>query len=251
MSLMDTLEYRWNIFMRVFRYTLGIWLIALVWIGINTASPLAEINEIEIIRYYFLTALLYSAYNFHTDYIEEDIRLGYISRFLVKPVSAFWFYFIHQATIAFFETFLKVIVMLPILLYFVKDVPWSPVHVLLFVLLFPFVFLMMFSMYFGLSTLAFWFQTVESLRMSVMFVFRFLSGTFIPLALMPQMFLTISRYLPFGYVAFFPVQLIEGKMNDKEIFIFFLVLGGWTLLFHLFQHFIWEKAVHSYESTGI
>ncbi len=250
-SLQDILTYRFDLIMRTFRYAMNIVLISFVWLAIARETTMTSINTQDIVRYYFFTAILYGLSNFHTDNIEEDIRLGAISKYLVKPINAFWLYFIYQGTTALLETVIKMTVMVPLLFVLGFSFGIDLLHLLGFSISLPIIFFGMFSLYFGLSCLAFWFQAVESIRISIMFCFRFLSGIFVPLIFMPPGFLSISRWLPFQNLAFQPVEFLQGKLSTTDSIAFFVSLVVWTALFFLFQNFIWRKATHSYESTGI
>jgi ABC-2 type transport system permease protein len=236
--------------MRTFRYALNILLISCVWLAASAESHSA-IDTHQIISYYFLAAILYSLSNFHTDYVEEDIRLGYISKFLVKPIDPFWYYCIFQGSTALLETLLKLVVMVPLLWIIGLHVDFSLTHVTLFAISLPFIFFTMFSIYFAISGTAFWFHSVESIRMSVLFSFRFLSGMFVPLFFLPAWFLQISQWLPFASVAYAPIQLLQGNLTTQQTFVFFTNLLCWGALFFCVQKYIWRKATRNYESTGI
>src|SRR5258708_23909508 len=129
---------------RAFRYALNIILISYVWLAAATESHSA-IDANQIISYYFFTAMLYSLSNFHTDYIEEDIRLGYISKFFVKPIQPFWYYFIFQGSTALLETALKVVVMFPLMWLLGLKVSFTIINVILFFVSLPLIFFCMFS----------------------------------------------------------------------------------------------------------
>jgi ABC-2 type transport system permease protein len=251
MSLLDAIEYRADLLLRASRYALNIILISMVWIAISKSGASLGLSSTELIRYYFITAMLYSLSNFHTEYVEQDVRLGHISKYFVKPISIYWYYFLYQASIAFIESLLKVIVLLPVLYFMHIALSFSLVNIALFLLTMPLIFMTMFSLYFGISGMTFWFQAVDALRMSVMFLFRFTSGIFVPLLFLPLVFQELSKWLPFGYMAFFPIQLLEGHLSPIEVIRLFSTLGIWLVIFFLFQKIIWHKATHSYESTGI
>jgi ABC-2 type transport system permease protein len=246
----DAFNYRSELITRAFRYALNIILISYVWLAAAAESH-STINANQIISYYFFTAMLYSLSNFHTDYVEEDIRLGYISKFLVKPIAPFWYYCIYQGSTALLETILKVAIMFPLMWLLGLNLALSWMNLILFFLSLPLIFFCMFSLYFAISGTAFWFQAVDSIRMSIMFCFRFLSGIFVPLFFLPAWFLQVSQWLPFASVAYFPVQLLQGNLSSQQVAIFFLNLGSWATVFFFLQTIVWKKATHSYESTGI
>ena len=226
-------------------------LLALLWLAVAHETPAAHIQPQAILNYYIFAAILYGLSNFHTDNIEEDIRLGNISKFLVKPISPFWYYAINMATEAFAEFVTKIVVMIPIAMALGLQLQIDLSHTLLFLIYVPIIFFGMFTLYFTLSTLAFWIQAVDSLRMSVMFVFRFLSGVFVSVSFMPQWYQNISMYLPFQQVAFSPIQIITNQMSLENGVVNLGILILWMSVFGAGCHLLWQRATHSYEANGI
>jgi len=250
-SLQDLLEYRFDFLLRTVRYTTSILMLAFLWLAVAHESTSSNIDPKNIISYYLFSAMIYGLSNFHTDHIEEDVRLGYISKYLVKPVSPFWMYFFNMFAQTLAEVLVKIVLFIPAALLLGYVTFLSPVQFLLCVIMGTLVFFAMFCLYFGLSGLAFWFQYVDSIRMCVMFTFRFLSGIFISVSFFPSWYQFISRFLPFEYMAYIPIQMMQGNLDIRQSLQAICMLVGWTFLFYFFQYFIWQKATHSYESTGI
>ncbi len=250
LSLLQLLEYRLDLFLGTFRYAASIMLLALLWMAVAKEST-AFIDTRYLLQYYVAAAILYGLSNFHLDEVEEDIRLGYISKYLVKPISPFLFYFINSGTKTFAEVVIKAFVMIPIAALLGVSFGTSLANLFIFFCFMPVIFFGMFSLYLVATSLAFWFTSVDSIRLSIMFVFRFLSGIFIPILFMPEWFQYISRWLPFTPVAFTPIQVLLNKLDFSQSLLAFGVLLFWSLLFFALQQFLWRKATHSYEATGI
>jgi ABC-type uncharacterized transport system permease subunit len=116
---------------------MGVLFLALVWIAIAHESPTSHIDINFLVTYYVFAACIYSVSNYHLDYVEEDIRLGYISKYLVKPLSPFWYYFIRQGTLTLVEVILKLITLVPLLLLLGYTFTFSFLNCLLFLLFLP------------------------------------------------------------------------------------------------------------------
>ncbi len=237
--------------MRTFRYTASIVLLVFLWLAVAKESTFTFIDPRKIVTYYLFSAIIYGLSNFHTLQVEEDIRLGYISKYLVKPISPYGTYFLSLFAQAFAEVVIKLALLIPIALFLGYHFAISPLELLLCVLMLFIIFFAMFSLYYGFSGLAFWFQAVDSMRMCVMFLFRFLSGIFVSLTFFPSWYQQISHFLPFEYMAFVPIQMLQGNLNLIDSLKALGVVSFWAIIFFSFQHFIWEKATHSYEATGI
>jgi ABC-2 type transport system permease protein len=247
--MQDVFEYRWEAIMRSSKYALNILLMALVWMAVGQAGGQLGMSTKELTIYYIAAALLYSFSNFHLSYVESDIRLGYISKYLLKPLSAHSFYFFKQWSDALFEFIFKSAVFLPIALRLGWTItPW---RLGLFLLFLPVIFYTAFTIFFCLSILTFWLSRSDSIRMSVMFLGRFLSGLFIPIAFLPPGLAERLRWLPFPHYAATPIQLLLDTISPLAALESLVILLNWALVFSVLRKYLWHKAVHAYESTGL
>jgi ABC-type uncharacterized transport system permease subunit len=169
LSLADILEYRVDNIIRIGRYVLTISFALFLWMAIGNETTITEINIQELIGYYVAAMIIYGTSNYHLDYIERDIRLGYMSKYLTKPVSAFWYYFAHQATVALYDIIVKSILFLPFIAFTSIFSITTVLKLSIVSLLLAVTFATTFSLYYCFSSLAFWFQQVDSLRMTLLF----------------------------------------------------------------------------------
>jgi ABC-2 type transport system permease protein len=248
-SVLDALEYRLDFFLHTFKYAFTISLMAGVWLAVAREKTLVGFSNQEIIIYYLTAAVIYNASNFHPEYVEADIKQGFITKLLIKPVSAFWYYFSHQSASLCIETLFKLAVFLAVIP--LLQISFTPHHVWLVLLYFPMIFLFCFSLFFCIATFTFWFHDVWSFRFCVMFMTRMLSGMLIPLVFFPVWYQSVSFYLPFQHLAFTPIQILLNKINITQGLQGLGILGLWTLGMFLVQKLVWHKASQSYEGTGI
>ena len=79
---------------------------------------------------------------------------------------------------------------------------------------------------------------------------RFLSGSFIPLALFPDWLKDISAILPFRFLYSLPIEILIGELPVSEIINNFGILGIWlAVLFGLFL-LLFKRAVNSFVVQG-
>ncbi|HYD35303.1 MAG TPA: ABC-2 family transporter protein [Vitreimonas sp.] len=251
LSLLDILEYRVDNILRLFRYVIMVTFVMMLWIAVSKETTQLNTTANELVIYYLFSAIVYGLSNYHLDYVEEDIRLGHISKFLLKPISPFWYYFFHEAATALFDITIKSLVLIPLLWFLGYTFQVSWLSLSLFLIYLPLIFYTTFSIYFGLSTLGFWLTQVESIRMSVLFIGRYLSGIFIPALFFPDFFQKILWWLPFSHYAFTPIQIIKNQLSFPDGLRGLGILITWMLVFTIFRVIIWRLATHSYESTGI
>jgi ABC-2 type transport system permease protein len=64
---------------------------------------------------------------------------------------------------------------------------------------------------------------------AVQFPMMFLSGTFFPIALMPQALQTVARFLPLTYLSDALRQVMVGGVAYAPLWVCVAVLAGWTV----------------------
>ncbi len=237
--------------MQTGKYAAMIVLMSLVWLAVARENPHLPLNQTQIISYFFLAAMLYSLSNFHTYYIEDDIKLGFLSKFLLRPISAFWYYFTFQAGHALTETVIKALAMLPLLYAFGITLPLSITRLSLVLLYLPVIFSFAFTLFTIISTLTFWITESWAIRWTSNILFRFLAGIFVPITFFSSFWQNILWWLPFGHLANTPIQMLVGAFSIRQGIEGFLILTGWLLVAYLTQVWLWKKGLHSYEGTGI
>ena len=72
----------------------------------------------------------------------------------------------------------------------------------------------------------------------------------IPLQFLPPALITFSLYLPFRYLAYFPVSIIMDEPNTTELVIGMLSVTLWLALMFIINRLIWKKGLSQFEATG-
>lgn len=250
-SIQDVFEYRVDFFIHTFKYAFMVIMAALVWVAVAKASPNATFSINETIQYFFFAAIVYSLSNFHTFYIEDDIKLGYLSKYLVKPLSAFWFYWSVQAGKAAVETALKLVVMAPLLWLIGYGLSINPLHAVIFMLYLPLMFSFAFNQFALISGLTFWLEEAWALRWSFTILFRFLAGLLVPLAYLPNWTQAILAWTPYPYLAYVPIRLLQNELSWQAGTQGLFVLLGWAIAVAMLRNWLWQLGYRKYESTGV
>lgn len=251
LSILDIFEYRFDFLMHTAKYAFMVLMMSLVWLAVQNAQGLPTTTPQDIIVYFVLAAILYSLSNFHTFYIEEDIKLGYLSKFLIRPVSFFYYYLVYQLGHAVTETALKLLVLGVALGLFGLSFPLTATTVGLFLLFIPVIYWCSFNILSIISLLTFWLTEAWALRWGFTIIFRFLSGMLVPISFFPVFWQQISYYLPFQHLAYTPIQILQNKVALGAGLHAFAVLLIWAVVLHLTREWIWQRGLKSYEGTGI
>lgn len=247
----DLFQYKFDFFLHTVKYSLMVLMMSVVWLQVEKDGNVGLLSSQETISYFLMSAMLYTLSNFHPVYIEEDIRLGYLSKFLVKPMSPTIYYFCFEFSRVLIETLIKIVVFLSILfaLHLLPNLTWFQIAVLL--LYSPLVYTFAFEWLTLISLLAFWITEAYAVRWAVTIFTRLLSGVLVPLVYFPAAVQTLLFFLPFQHLAFSPIQFMLGKTSLFTLGLGTLVLLFWTLVLGIFRQLVWKFGLNNYEGTGI
>lgn len=250
LGLQNEQTYRIDLFMRIFKYAFSIIFLSVVWIAVGrSAQGVTQLQPAQLVSYYLASATLFGLSNFHIWFVEEDIKLGGLSKLLIKPVSPFWMYFCQQASATSLELLVKAIVFIPVIMWLGGGVVPAP-NLILFLAYLPIVFYCSFSYLFALSTLSFWLTEVYALRWGWFGILRFISGVWVPLSLFPEAWQRVSFYLPFAHLVYTPAQLLRGAIDIQFALQGLGVLLAWSIFFTWLRTWLWQRGLLAYEGTG-
>lgn len=183
--------------------------------------------------------------------IGDEIKEGRISSYLIKPINytGWWFstFFAERG----FEFLVRLTMLILFFFLFPKMVVFQGID--RFLLLLGFIFIsLIFNFIFNIliACLAFWFTDVRIIRSAIMMIIDFLAGATIPLDVMPGLLRKISNFLPFQFVAYFPIKLYQGALSMNQIVIGVGLLLFWIVILSLIFNYVWLKGVKHYEAVG-
>lgn len=187
------------------------------------------------------------------NHIALEIYEGTLNRYLIYPVSFFGYKYtthIAQSSIFSFQFIMAVIVYL---LWF--GVPegvnlhWKGMlmgggAVLTGTVLF-------FFLVASLEMVAFWADHVWSLLVMLRFILYFTGGGMIPLSLFPELLQKIVFYLPFPYLASFPIRCFIGRVTIDEYLLSIGIMAAWIVITAIIAAFVWRAGLKRYSGIGI
>ncbi len=101
-----------------------------------------------------------------------------------------------------------------------------------------------------LGILTFRFEEISTFLMIKQNILALVSGSVIPLALLPEMVVKCMQALPFYYTAYLPSMLLMGKNGEEAVRGVFIMLG-WNLGIRLLEKIVYEKYRVKYDGAGI
>jgi ABC-2 type transport system permease protein len=237
----------------IFSQLISLTVFVFLWKSIySEGNQIGSYNLEALVTYYILSAMLgFVIQNVDVAWrVGDEIRLGNVTNFILKPVSYFWSTFWLVAGKSFFNLIVILIILLPVaffnqnylekvvdltkLTFFVISVGFSfTTHILIFYII-------------GLFT--FWMGNARGLNFLVRMVMFFLAGNMIPLDVLPQTLININNYLPFRFIAWFPIAIWNGKINP-EFSVFFPAIV-WLAILGIVAFFMYKKGSQQYEGYG-
>lgn len=247
----EILEYRFNFIIHVLKYALSVSLMALVWLAVQAETNVEGLTPEFTVRYFLFAAILYGLSNFHTWYIEEDIKQGRLSKYLTKPYNYYRFGFTNQLTYTSIDLVIKLIIIIPLLNLLRFSFSPNTTQIIFFTVFIPFIYIFTFLTQFTIANLSFWLKDAYSIRWVSLSISRFLAGVIVPLNLLPEKLTKITFFLPFQHLVYTPIQIIQGNITVQRAGMGLLILLLWIIIAWIIKEKVWQKGVHSYEAIGI
>jgi ABC-2 type transport system permease protein len=136
------------------------------------------------------------------------------------------------------------------LIVFGIDLPASPGAALGFVISLMGALFLIFSLDFLTGLLGFWTSSVWGLGYAKIAVVDILAGTIIPLTLFPEWLRRIVLILPFKGMAYTPLAIYVGEIEDSAIWTNILGQFAWGLGLVLLTRLLWLRARRRIEIQG-
>lgn len=183
--------------------------------------------------------------------LETEIREGSFSNRILKP-----FHPIHSSiaenivykglfVVALIPAWVVLAIFIPVLRVNMTGSQW----VLFFIaLILAAAIRFIYSYVFGL--LGFWTNKVTALYITLEAVSLFISGRIAPFSLLPPVIRQISIFLPYRYIIGFPVEVVTGAVQGKDILYGFTGSILWVVLFILIFQFLWNAGLKKNQAVG-
>jgi ABC-2 type transport system permease protein len=230
---------------------LGLW----VWLAVQKGNPALSYNRSEII-FYFLAVAICSSFTtaWAAYFINDDIKKGNFSKFLVKPYSVLEQSLMNNIVEKIFKLSVIAVALFSFAIFFIATDQFTlPVHIgylplSLIALIMALLMVNFLDVSMGLA--GFWMDDIDFVTGTFFTADALLSGKVVPITFLPNFLQQIGFFLPFRYTVSFPIELLLGKLTQGEIIAGFIVLFFWTIFFWNLQKFLYKKGAAKYSSYG-
>lgn len=181
----------------------------------------------------------------------RTIRDGEIARELTRPLNYRSTQLAAAAGMSVVEGLISLVLILVLgTLLFDVQPPDSPVAAALFAIALLAGFVIKALCIFLISLLCFWTLNSVGLMWAQQAVIGILSGTLIPLAMMPGALRVVAEVLPLRGIVSTPLQIYLGKAQGWDLAGLMTLQFGWLAVLWVFSDWAWRKAFNAVEIQG-
>lgn len=249
------IAYRFDVYMGAFLSLARILLAFIMWRVLYAGrSEIAGFTFQMMMTYYIISSFFRRLDN--TDSIvwqmSSEIREGQFTKYMVRPVNPMWYFTSSSLSKTAYVFGINILTTIVWGLLFHKYflLPQNPWYVIAaFIINFLGLNFMIQLSYFT-AVLSFKFIDVGGLNMIKNNIIEFLTGTLIPLALLPEIFQNVLKFFPFYYVYYHPTLLCM-NMETGSIPMAFTVLVVWNIFMTAVNVITYNRLKMTYEGVGI
>jgi len=251
----QALEYRANALVGVVAILSGLFIEYQIWSLIFESQNLTSVNGFkfhELMIFIFLSIMvgqLKSSWHTSGEMI-EGIRTGDINKFLIRPISYFWYHFMMFIGVNSLYYTVYSLLLATLILMFPGLIFPETVNIFGFILALLISIFLSYSIYYIMICCAFWFGEVRSIVVAYNLTMLVLSGQYIPIRLFPESIIEFMEMTPFIYLVDFPVSIATGRMPIEMWPINFIFSIGWCIIMWTIGILVYNRGIKSYEAYG-
>jgi len=253
-SLQNTFIYRYNYLFSCLINIFATTILIFLWRSIYLFNNRIENYTLaSMLLYIFIANTVFNIIDTSSiaDRVSEDIRLGQLSIYLLRPFSYFYYQFAQICGIKFsrLPVILFLYGILGTLLFYYLHGASTGFSISVMSIFFFFIFILLsffwnFMFDYLLGALGFWMENP--------WVIFFIKGErlIIPIDLLPSSLKSFLEYLPFKYYVYFPYKILSGTVSFNECMWNLFILIAWIAGIFFFIRFFWKKSIKNYTAAG-
>ena len=209
----------------------------------------------DMVLYLFITNVTaYLTMSDADNTIADEIKDGSISMRLLKPVSfsmSVLFKDIAGPIVMFCMVFVPMTACVEIYrAVTVGAVMFNIVNFALYLVSVMLAYLISFRVNLCFGFMAFYVKNLWGMSILKDSILRFLSGTLIPLAFLPDLLRNILSFLPFASLSYIPVMIYMGKYSTSELVFNMCLQLAWVAVLALLSRLVWKSAIKKLSVQG-
>ncbi len=225
----------------------------LIWRTAIANGAQLPIDERYVTTYFVLLGFVTMATSsWMAGFLANDIRLGKLSTWMVRPASLLVGFVANNLS----EKFLKLFALVPmigIVWWIFRDsmnIPASLGRWVLFAFSIVLGAILVFTIDILIAALAFWMDDVSALVQARVIIAGVLSGSVVPLALMPEWSQGFVDHQPFRYTVSFPVEIVAGELSGGDLVAGLGIQFGYVVAAGVLARLVWAAGIRAYSAVG-
>lgn len=247
-SFQTSLAYRADIFLMLFFEAFILLFLIYLWFSVyNQGNQIGDYSLKGLIFYYVFINFIMSTIGAWSvsDQMGGIIGSGEISSYLTKPISLRLDMFFDNLGGLMQRLLVHAVIALVIILIFKPAIGSSFFY---FAISLAIAAVINFLIFYIVGLTTFFFGVNFGFAFFIFGFSNFFSGTLIPLDILPKIFMIISNYLPFKFLAFIPASLLSGKIEWSNLYLIEGII--WILFLYLFSNILYKYGLRKHESYG-
>ncbi|GBF75721.1 hypothetical protein PA598K_04149 [Paenibacillus sp. 598K] len=256
LGVQNEMEYRTDFLLGILSGTFIVIVQCFLWTAVFNSSPQEVING-----YTYPQMIIYSVFSgvvsrlvsagFEGE-VSNDIKTGGLSKFIAQPIHYFTYRicnFLGGKTV---QLAIILLMMAAMVIFFMQvwDFRLEALRTLLFFASIVLGMLINFLLFYSISALAFVVTEVWGIFIAFNQGVYLLSGAIFPLDIFGDTVTRISSLLPFQYIVFFPVNILNGSLAQPAILNGLLVQVVWLGVLLIVSRVCWAAGMKKYVAVG-
>lgn len=251
---LDAVEYRTDFFMSVFGWGIRLAIATFLWkaVSLGQGGMIGSYDYSSIMTYFLLVQILSSFVFSHTGFlIADDVAKGEFNQYLLKPIAYLPMRFLFDFSRNIFRTLMGSVIFGIIIWTFYGGIPIFPAKIPLIIASIIGGYIINFCMLSMLGMSAFWFENSKRIIFIYFGMLTIFSGMIVPLNLFPPQYLNVIANLPFGYIFFYPIQVLQATTITPLLMQGLLHQWAYGFALYLLALFIFRRGIRRFEGVGI
>lgn len=251
----NALVYRSDFFFWGINELLDTLIFLFIWIVIyGDKNAIGGFSLSETVTYLIGVGLISNIISSWMSYdIESDIKSGWLSNLLIKPISYPKSRFSFGLSGKPVNLLIRLAVYILVAIFFrskiIVTVDFVSWFLTIISVMLAFVINSLFD--FSVGCISFWTVTTRGSSNIIRTINSIFSGSYAPIVFFPRWFQTTAFFLPFMYTRYFPMLIYLKKISNIEAIKGIGIQLFWIFLLFLISRLVWRKGIKRYEGVGI
>jgi ABC-2 type transport system permease protein len=221
---------------------------------VSSGKDIAGWTISAISTYYFMIAIMSSFLMAHIeeDVAGPDIQRGELVSYILKPFPYYFFKFFLEIPYRILQGSYGLIVLFIFTIFFhgAFSVTTDVITLIFAVVIIILAFFLSFTFKMSVGIAAFWLTDIRGFNQLVEALILIFGGFLLPLSLLPNIFAQIAYFLPFSYMIYFPIVVLQGGQTIIHLIQIIAMQIIWLLILIDLYILLWKIGIKKFTGVG-